>query len=187
MFEHFNTADQVFHYKLGLALTMEYDSFDMLGEMEKAALRSDVRDLFHDHAHGTRQQIENLRQSFSLLGVEANQTPSPASKGLAKEARSFITKTDDAVLDGVLLSGGLELAHYETAVYEGLVIQAQAMGTAGIAELLNQNLGQEKAAIEEIKATFELIAREDAAVQEESAAPPEPAIVIPPYLPPGSI
>lgn len=187
MFEHFNTADQVFHYKLGLALTMEYDSLDMLAEMEKAALRRDVQDLFHDHAHETRQQIENLRQSFSLLGLEANQAPLPASNGLAKEARSIIAKTDDAVLDGALLSGGLELAHYGTAVYEGLVIQAQAKGTAGIAELLNQNLGQEKAAIEEIKAAFELVAREDAAVQEEPAGPPEPPIVIPPYLPLGSI
>jgi ferritin-like metal-binding protein YciE len=187
MFEHFNTADEVFHYKLGLALTMEYDSLDMLGEMEKVALRSDVRDLFHDHAHETRQQIENLQQGFSLLGLEANQAPSRASKGLAKEARSFIATTDDTVLDGVLLGGGLELAHYETAVYEGLVIQAQAKGTAGIAELLNQNLSQEKAVIDKIKAAFELVAREDAAVQDESAAHPEPAIVIPPYLPPGSI
>ncbi|PYI38651.1 hypothetical protein CVS30_08795 [Arthrobacter psychrolactophilus] len=187
MFEHFNTADQVFHYKLGLALTMEYDSLDMLVEMEEAALRSDVRDLFRDHAHKSRQQIENLQQIFSLLGIEAHQAPSPASKGMAKEARSYIAKTDDAVLDGALLAGGLELAHYETAVYDGLVIQAQAKGTAGIAELLHQNLGQEKAVIEDIKAAFESVATEDAAIQEESAAPDAPAIVIPPYLPPGSI
>lgn len=187
MFEHFNTADEVFQYKLGLALTMEYDSLDIHDAMEKVALRSDVQDLFRDHAHETRQQIENLLQSFGLLGVEANQAPSPTTKGLAKEARSFIAKTDNTVLDGVLLGGGLEVVHYEVAVYESLVIQAHAKGSAGIAELLTQNLNLAKAAIEKIKAAFESVAREDAAAQEESAGPSEPAIVIPPYLPPGSI
>lgn len=187
MFEHSNTADEVFQYKLEVALSMEYDSLDMHDAMEKVALRSDVQDLFRDHAHETRQQIENLLQSFRLLGVEANQAPSPATKGLAKELRSLITKTDNTVLDGVLLGGGLEVVHYEMAIYESLVIQARAKGSAGIAELLTQNLNHAKAAIEKIKAAFELVAREDAAAQEESAADPKPAIVIPPYLPPGSI
>lgn len=187
MFEHFNTADQVFQFKLGRVLTTEYDSLDMLVEMDKAALRSDVQDLFRDHAHKTRQQIENLERIFSLLGIEAHQAPSPASKGMAKEARSYMAKTDNTVLDGVLLGVGLELAHYEMAVYEGLLIQARAKSTARIAELLTQNLNQERDAIEKIKAALEPVAAEDAAIQEESATPDETAIVTPPYLPPGSI
>lgn len=187
MFEHFTTPEEIFHYKLGSALTMEHDSLEMLGDMEKTAIRSDLRDLFREHAHETRQQIENLRQCFAMLGMEENQAPSPTTKGLAKEAKSFISKTDDTLVDAVVLTGALETEHYETAVYESLIIQAKALGAGGIAELLNQNLNQEKAAIEKIKNASDSIARADNADQDESGAGTEPPDQVPPYLPPGSI
>ncbi|MHA7305220.1 YciE/YciF ferroxidase family protein [Arthrobacter sp. TMN-49] len=187
MFEHFTTVDEIFHYKLGSALTMEYDSLEMLGDMEKGAMRSDLRELFHEHAHETRQQIENLQQCFALLGAEAHQGPSPATKGLAKESKALMAKTDNSLVDAVVLAGALETEHYEMAVYEALIFQAKARGAAGIAELLNQNLMQEKAAIEKIMVASDAISRADATSQEDPGTAPEPSVSAPPYLPPGSI
>lgn len=125
---------------------MEYDSLEMLGDMEKSAMRSDLGELSHEHAHETRQQIENLQRCFSLLGVEVHQAPSPTTKGLAKESRSFIATTDNTLVDAVVLAGALESGHYAAAVYETLVIQAKVRGLAGVVELLKQNLVLEKGA-----------------------------------------
>lgn len=192
MFEHFTTADEVFSFKLGSALAMEHDSLEMLGDMEQTAMRSEVKDLFRDHARETRQQIENLDNCFAALGFERHQEPSPTMKGLAKETESFIAKTDNALVDAVVLAGALETEHHETAVYESLIAQAKALGATEAAELLNQNLLQEQAAIAKIKALIEVIARANAEVRhaetgEEPLFEPDPALGLPPYLPPGSI
>ncbi len=192
MFEHFTTAEELFSYKLGSAVAMEQDSLDMLGDMEQTAMRSEVKDLFRDHARQTRQQIENLDDCFAALGMEKHQVPSPTMKGLAKETKSFIAKTDNALVDAVVLSGALETEHHETAVYESLIAQAKALGATAAAELLNQNLQQEQAAIEKIKAVIEAIARAntettDVETGDESNFEADPVLEVPPYLPPGSI
>lgn len=187
MFEHFTTPDEIFHYKLGQALTMEYEALELLGEMEKGAMRSDVGELFHEQAQETQQRIGNVRQCFAMMGSEAHQTPSPASKGLAKETKAFVAKTDSSIVDAVVLAGALEAKHYGLAVYETLLIQAKARGDAGITELLNQNLLQEQAALEKIAVASDSIARANIADQKEASTGTARTVKGPPYLPPGSL
>ena len=187
MFEHFTTPEEIFSYKLGSALTMEHDSLEMLEDMEKTAMRSELRELFRDHAHETRQQIENLRQCFASLGQEPNGTPSPATKGLAKDARSFVAKTDETLVDAVVLASALEAEHHEVAVYEILITQAKSLGAAGPAELLTQNLMQEQSAIKKIKVAADSIVGSNAEEPDRVAPASEPEIGAPPYLPPGAI
>lgn len=151
MFEHFSTPEELFSFKLGSALTMEHDSLDMLGDLAEHAQREELRELFEDHARETRQQIENLEKAFALLGESVNDSPSPTTKGLAKEGKSMISKTDDRILDSVLLTGGLETERYEIAVYETLITSAEARGADDVARLLKANLEQEIAASEKIK------------------------------------
>ncbi|MDQ0212409.1 hypothetical protein BMF89_01660 [Arthrobacter sp. SRS-W-1-2016] len=171
MFEHFKTAEEIFSFKLGSALTMEHDSLDMLGELESAATRQELKVLFREHANETRQQITNLEQCFQLLGEEINTSPSPTTKGLAKEGKSTIGKTDDSLVDAVVLAGALETEHYETAVYEILITNAEARGAADVAQLLSQNLEQEKAAIEKIKTAAQQIAGEGIATPSDNENP----------------
>ncbi|MDJ0313632.1 DUF892 family protein [Arthrobacter sp. H35-D1] len=195
MFEHFTTLQEIFHYKLGSALTMEYDSLDMLEDMENAVMRSDLKELFHGHAAETRRQIENLHNCFALLGEEVHRQSSPTTKGLTKEAKSIIGKTDNMLVDAVVLAGALEAEHHATAVYEALLILTKASGATGVAELLSENLEQQKATIEKIKAALHWIARADAEDQEsrteEEAEQAEkaskPVVPVPGYLPPGTI
>lgn len=187
MFEHFTTPDEILHYRLGAALTMEYDALEMLADMEKGAMRSELRELLHEHAHETRQQIEFLQRCFSTLGVDVHQTPSPTSKGLAKESKAFIAKTDSTLVDAVILAGVLEVDHYATAVYETLVIQAKALDSAGVVELLKQSLAQKKAATEKILVASETIANADATDHADGDTRPELGVQVPPYLPPGMI
>src|ERR1700712_1255327 len=112
MFEHFTTPEEIFSFKLGSALTMEKDTLDMLAELEAATSRPELKQLFSEHAEETRQQIRNIEKSFELLGEEVNESPSPTTKGLAKEGNASIKKTDPTIVDAILLSGALETEHY---------------------------------------------------------------------------
>jgi ferritin-like metal-binding protein YciE len=164
MFEHFNTPEEIFSFKLGSALTMEQDSLEMLQNLEETTPRPEFKELFHAHAEETRAQIENIKECFALLGEEVNESPSPTTKGLAKEGKAAISKTDSSIVDAILLSGGLETERYEMAVYETLITNAKARGASKVVQLLEQNYDQEVAASEKLKAAAEQIATNGIAV-----------------------
>ena len=135
MFEKLNSPQELFQYKLGAALKMENTVLGMLGDLEEAAQKDDLKQQFRHHADETREQIRNIEQAFSVLGEEP----------------------DDSLVDAVILSGAAETEHHEIAVYEGLITEAEAMGKQDIVQLLSQNLEQEQHTLEEVKhATHEL-------------------------------
>jgi ferritin-like metal-binding protein YciE len=51
----------------------------------------------------------------------------------------------------VLLQGAVETEHHEIAVYENLIINAQAMGRDDVVSVLRQNLGDEQHTLDEAK------------------------------------
>ena len=160
MFEHFTTPEEIFSFKLGAALSMEHDTLAMLGELEEAAQRPELKTLLHEHAEETRQQIANIERSFELLGEKVSDSPSPVTKAMAKAGASTLGKTDTSLVDDVILAGALETEHYEIAVYETLVVNAEARGAAEVAALLRQNLVQEEGARDKVKAFGQRIATE---------------------------
>jgi ferritin-like metal-binding protein YciE len=162
MFERLNTPQELFHFKLGAALTMEQNVLEMLGKLEEEALRQPLKEQFRHHAGETRQQIQNIEKAFQALGEEPDDSPCPAIQGLDKESKANIRKADDSVVDAVILSGAAETEHHEIAVYEGLITQAQALGQDEVVRLLQENLEQEQHTLEEVKQHTEQIARESA-------------------------
>ncbi|MHA7278039.1 ferritin-like domain-containing protein, partial [Arthrobacter sp. Hz1] len=158
MFEHFNTPEEIFSFKLGSALTMERDTLAMLGELEKAAKRPELKAMLKDHAKETEEQIDNIERSFELLGEKVSDSPSPVTKAMAKEGNSMLGKTDTSLVDVVILVGALETGHHKIAVYETLVTNAQARGASDVAALLRRNLDQEENAKDKVKAFGKRIA-----------------------------
>jgi len=157
MFEKLNSPQELFQYKLGAALKMENTVLGMLGDLEEAAQKDDLKQQFRHHADETREQIRNIEQAFSVLGEEPDDSPCPAIEGIEKEGKANIKKADDSLVDAVILSGAAETEHHEIAVYEGLITEAEAMGKQDIVQLLSQNLEQEQHTLEEVKhATHEL-------------------------------
>jgi ferritin-like metal-binding protein YciE len=112
MFEHFERPQELFEYRLGSALTMEHDSLDMLHELETSARSDEIKKLFAHHAEETEEQIANLQRVFEVMGIEPNDSPSPTTKGLAKEGEAMIRKTDEALVDNVVLAAALGTEHY---------------------------------------------------------------------------
>ena len=150
MFERLNTPQEAYNYKLGAALKMEQTVLDMLDDNCEEAHNEQLRQLFRHHQDETRQQIANIEQAFALMGWDVDTSPCPAIEGLEKEGKANVKKTDDAIVDGVLLQGAAEVEHHEIGVYENLIISARAMGRPDVARLLEQNLEQERHTLREV-------------------------------------
>lgn len=160
MFESIESPRELFTYQLGAALTMEKTVLDMLGQLETAAQRAELKEQLRHHATETEQQIRNLEQAFHALGTEVDDKPCPAIEGIEKEGQALIKKGDDGLVDAVILSGAADTEHHEISVYEGLITKAEAMGEQDIVALLQENLEQEQHTLEEVKRAARQIATE---------------------------
>jgi ferritin-like metal-binding protein YciE len=151
------SPQELFVHKLGAALTMEETILEMLEKLQDEASDSKLtRDLAHHHRE-TRQQVDNLHRAFQALGEQVDKQPCPAIEGLEKEGEQMIKNVDDDLVDSVILSGVIETEHHEIAVYDGLIIRAEAMGEEDLVALLLENLEQEEAALDKaVKATERL-------------------------------
>lgn len=158
MFEHFDKPQDLFNYQLAMALTMEHDSLDMLRELEMAAQSDEVKSLFSHHADETEEQIANVERIFEILDIERHEEPSPTTKGLAKEGKSLVGKTDPSLIDNVVLSAALGTEHFEISTYETLIASADAMGAPQVKALLEKNLEQEKHTSEELSSMAKKVA-----------------------------
>ncbi|WP_345763516.1 DUF892 family protein [Diaminobutyricibacter sp. McL0608] len=146
---------------------MEHDSLAMLIEFQDRTQRWEPRDLFHAHASETRQQIDNIERRFQLLEERLKALPSPATKGLAKEGDSMFAKTDDEVVDSMLLANALETELYEIGVYQSLITIAETWDDADeVVRLLTEDRQQEVAASEKIQHAAEDVAAQDSAAHE---------------------
>jgi ferritin-like metal-binding protein YciE len=86
----------------------------------------------------------------------------PTIEGLEKEGQATLKMVDDRLNDHVIVGGVAETEHHEIAVYEGLIENAEAMGEDQVVSLLQQNLQDEQAALEQAQAMGRQLAAEAA-------------------------
>jgi ferritin-like metal-binding protein YciE len=144
LFETIDTPRELFTYKLGSALEMEQDVLKMLDDLEDKARSPELKQMLSQHADQTRGHVRNIELAFDTIGEKADDKPCPAMEGIDKEAKANVRKAEEPLVDTVILSGAIETEHHEIAVYENLVMQAEAMGQPAVATLLRQNLEQEE-------------------------------------------
>ncbi|WP_350348312.1 DUF892 family protein [Agromyces sp. G08B096] len=149
------TAEELLHYQLRSALTMENDSLAALGELASAAKSPEIKQLFRHHADETKEQIANLQQVFKLLDYKETTAPSPSTKGISKQAASLLERSAPKLRDQVALASALGNEHYEISAYEGLILPATALGLVDAVSLLQANLDQEVHTSEELKTTLQ--------------------------------
>ncbi len=157
-----NDPRKLFAYKLGTALSSEKKILSMLKKQEKRAQREELREGFARHRQETEGQIRNIEQAFQSLGEKPTGRSNPTVDGLAQQADALYEKTDDQVVDAVLIGGAAETEHLEIALYEDLLTQARAMGEQQVVSLLEQNLEQEQHMLEQAKRVSEEIAQQSA-------------------------
>lgn len=165
MFERLNTPEEAYNHKLGATLKMETTVLEILEDSIEAAQDPKVKDLLVTHLEESRAHVQNVEKAFDLFGWEVDDSPCPAIEGLEKEGKANAKKTDDALVDSIVLQSAVEVEHHEIGVYENLIINAEAIGRQDVVDVLRRNLESEQSALEKVKGL---------AAQVAAAAPKQP-------------
>jgi ferritin-like metal-binding protein YciE len=141
-----------------------------LPKMAKAASSPKLRTAFESHLEETRGHIDRLERVFESLDEKARGKHCDGIAGIIEEGKSVMEEDfDDATMDACLIAGGQRAEHYEMAAYGSLIAWARAMGHNEAAELLEQTLGEEKAADQKLTTLAE------GGINQEAAATAHPA------------
>jgi len=118
-----------------------------LPKMAKAATSPDLRNAFETHLEETQEQIKRLEQVFERLDETASGKHCDGMAGIIEEGKSTMGEDfDEPTMDACLIAAGQRAEHYEMAAYGTLIAWARGMGHDDVAELLQENLDEEKAA-----------------------------------------
>jgi ferritin-like metal-binding protein YciE len=140
-----NTPRDLFVHELSDAMSAEHIVLTMLGELEQETQNSDVKHAITHHQKETEQQISNLGKVFELLGEQPEKTTCHAAEGLRQEHDSLKQENPpELVLEMGNLAGAAKTEHYEIASYTMLMQMAKDLGEKEAADLLKENLDQEK-------------------------------------------
>lgn len=144
---------ELFVHELSDTMSAEQIILKMLPELQKEALHPEVKAAFKEHEAETKQQIKNLEQVFKQLGEEPEETTCHAAEGLKKEHEALHEEEPTPeVLEMGNLGGAAKTEHYEIASYTLLVQLAKDLGEREAADLLKENLDQEKAMSKRVEA-----------------------------------
>lgn len=117
-----------------------------LPKMAKAANSDDLKAAFEKHRAETEEQVERLKQVFSLLDERPKGKTCPAILGLVEEGEEVMEEFEDSkALDAGLLSGAQAVEHYEISRYGTLIAWAKSLGMKEAVPLLEKTLQEEKA------------------------------------------
>lgn len=117
-----------------------------LPKLAKAAADPKLREAFMHHREETEGQVDRLRQVFEIIGKRAQGKTCEAINGLLEESDELLelSPQPSPVRDAGLIAGAQAVEHYEMARYGALVAWAKALGNEQIAQLLQENLEEEK-------------------------------------------
>jgi ferritin-like metal-binding protein YciE len=153
---------ELFLHELGDLLYVEKTLYKELPKLAQEATDEELSGAFEAHREETKQHAANLEQVFELIGEAPKAEQCPGIDGIKSEHDEFIKdeKPSPEVCDLFLTGAGARAEHYEIAAYTGLITMAQAMGESDAVVLLQENLKQEKAALDKLEKAATRLSRE---------------------------
>ena len=152
-----DTPRDLFLHELSDTVSAEHIVLKMLGELQQETGNTDVKAALKHHESETKQQIKNLDKVFKQLGEKPEDTTCHAAEGLKQEHDALKDEQPSPlVLEMGNLAGAAKTEHYEIASYTALVQMAKDLGETEVADLLKENLDQEK----EMARTVESLAKQ---------------------------
>jgi ferritin-like metal-binding protein YciE len=165
------TPRDLFVHELSDTMSAEHIVLGMLGELVKETKIDEVKEAVRHHQDETKQQIRNLQQVFKLLGESPEETTCEAAEGLKKEHESLKEeKPSPLVLEVGNLAGAAKTEHYEIASYNALIQMAKDLGETEIADLLKENLDQEKEMARKVESLARQVGKDVRKEVKETAA-----------------
>src|SRR5215216_5338422 len=161
------TPRELFVHELSDAMSAEQQILKMLPELQNEALNHELQEALKTHEEETRQQVRNIQEVFRQLGETPEATTCYAVKGLDEEHKALLKEQPSPeILEMANLGAASKTEHYEMAMYTSLVQMAKDLGENEAAQLLQDNLDQEK----EMAVRVETLARELGKLQTQHTA-----------------
>ena len=118
-----------------------------LPKMIKNATSGELIEALETHLSETETQIRRIEQIFELLEKKAVAKKCDAMEGLIKEGEGIMEECEEgSMMDAGIIGAGQKIEHYEIASYGTLRTFAETLGLQDAAALLEETLGEEKAA-----------------------------------------
>src|SRR5438477_3602304 len=152
------TGHELFVHGLKDMLDAEQQLVEALEENANESSRADLKKAFDQHRKETEGQIERLQRCFEFLGEEPEKAECHGIRGLVAEKKAFGEEDPSQdLIDVFNVGAAIKAESYEICEYESLIDMAREMKHTKVAQLLNQNLKEEKAALKKMEAFSEKV------------------------------
>ena len=142
-----NNLNDLFVHTLKDIYYAENQIVKALPEMISKASDARLRQGLEKHLAETRGHVKRLEQVFQMHGTEPRGVDCPAIDGIIEEADDVAGEAaDKSVLDAAIVASAQAVEHYEITRYGSLIAWAKRLGRDDCAKILEQTLGEEKAA-----------------------------------------
>lgn len=135
-----------------------YTEQKLIDALEKLADETDdetARQAFSEHRDETERQVDRLNQVFDQIGEEPEAKAEMIVDALIDEHEQFARENDGSVLDRYNISAGQKTEHHEIAAYGNLTSMAGKLGFDEAADLLEETLREEEAALDKLSRAAE--------------------------------
>ena len=145
------TMDDLFVHTLRDIYYAENQITKALPKMIDKATDQQLKQGFEQHLRETEGHIRNLDEVFRLMDMQPSGVDCPAIDGIIEEANEVAGEVDDKnVLDAALIAAAQAVEHYEITRYGTLITWAEQLGYDDCAEIMKQNLADEKTTDEKL-------------------------------------
>jgi ferritin-like metal-binding protein YciE len=138
-------------------------------KLAKKATNDQLRTALEEHLEETEQQVQRLEQAFEHLGERAKAKPCAGMRGIIEEGDEHVGEDyeDDDLRDAVIIGSAQRVEHYEIAAYGTAIAHARLLEQEDVVELLEESLGEEKAADEKLTEIAESVVNLEATQDDE--------------------
>ena len=148
-----NTIEELFEHELKDMYGAETTLLDALEQMATESSDREIKKGFQQHRKETQGQLKRLEKVFKLLGQKPEAATCAGMEGLIKEKKTFMKeRPSEDLLEFYNVGASQKVERYEITAYESLIDMADKLGLAEVVELLEENLQEEEATLNKLKA-----------------------------------
>jgi len=147
------SIEELFEHELKDILGGEQALVDALEQMAEETSDREIKKAYLQHRKETQGHIKRIEKIFRSLGQKPEAETCPGIEGLIKEKKLFMReKPTEELLEFFNVGAAQKVERYEITSYESLIDMADKLGLSDAVELLEENLQEEEAALNKLKA-----------------------------------
>jgi len=163
-----STIEELFEHELKDIYGAETSILAALEQMAGESSDREIKKGFQQHRKETQGQLKRIEKIFKMLGQKAEAETCPGLEGLIKEKKAFMKeRPSEDLLEFYNVGAAQKVERYEITAYENLIDMADKLGLAAAVELLEQNLQEEEATLNKLKAIASEFDVSEGATEEE--------------------